>query len=112
MANIKHSVESIEAQMTDLTPYQVYVVWQAEIVKVDSTREIRPQMAYNYDRNGLIVKGRASKGTGEAGRYTFEEARAFVAKWMMKNYKVNIDTPVEIESTEVEGQLDLLEMVN
>lgn len=88
MANTKRSIQDIRSSQT-LTPYEVYRLWQDAVESIDATRaaQLKPQMAYNYDRNGLIVKGYnlATRG-GEAGRYTVEQADAFIAKWIKKNY--------------------------
>lgn len=115
MANTKKSIKEILATTDQsLTPYEVFRLWQDEIDKNEIDRELKPQMAYNYDRNGLIVKGRASKNESSAGRYSVEEAMAFIAKWIMKNYKIDIAPQIEentenTENTECEGQLELIE---
>lgn len=113
MANTKRTIEEILSTTgQQLTPYEVYRIWQAAAFEVDSTRELRPQMAYNYDRNGLIVKGRSSKQTGSAGRYTVQEALEFVSKWIMRNYKTQwpVATTEIDENAEVEGQLEMFEI--
>lgn len=119
MANTKKSIEEIMASDGQtLKPYEVFRLWQNEIDKLELSepRVLIPQMAYNYDRNGMIVKGRSSKQTGTAGRYSVEEAMAFIAKWILKNYKIDI-TPLtvaeeaELEDDECDGQEDLLELI-
>jgi hypothetical protein len=110
MSNTKKSIEEIQnTEGQTLTPYEVFRLWQHAIDTHNIDRELKPQMAYNYDRNGLIVKGRSAKETKIAGRYTVEEANAFVAKWLMKNYK--IEAVVVTESDECDGQEDLLELI-
>lgn len=108
MANTKKSVvEILATQGQSLTPYEVYRIWSEAVSTIDASRELKPQMAYNYDRNGLIVKGRSAKVTGTAGRYTSEEAVAFVSKWVKKNYQVEWPTIKVDENAEIEGQTEL-----
>lgn len=114
MANVKKSIdEIISATGQTLKPYDVYRILAEAVSSVDPSREMKPQMMYNYDRNGLIVKGRKAIETGSAGRYTVQEALEFVSKWVMRNYKVQWPAAQQqntIESDEVEGQLDMFEI--
>lgn len=89
MANIKVNIQDLIAKQSDITPYEVFRLLQHATSQVDPARAaaLKPQMMYNYDRNGLIVSGRKAKDTGEAGRYTHSEVVAFVAKWTKKNLK-------------------------
>jgi hypothetical protein len=101
MANIQISVEDVLASTErDITPYRIFLVLRSEIEKVDADRAalLRPQMLYNYSRNGLIVSG--FKPTGTNARYTADEVRAFVAKWLKKNLKVQVsfEAPVQTPS--------------
>lgn len=107
MANKTLSVDKIRAngERGDLlTPYQIAKLINAKLVEV-GLDEIRPQMMYNYDKNGLIVKGQ--KGIKE---YTLAEADEFVEKFTAKRISKNQPVEVEtVEDTEVEGQMDLFE---
>jgi tRNA(Ile2) C34 agmatinyltransferase TiaS len=102
MANITLTAEDIFAKVEDgtATPYMVYVVLRDRMAgsgnakAVDRVATLKPQMMYNYDRNGLIVKGRAAKVTGHAGRYTRNEINEFVGKFMAKNF--GIEEPKEL----------------
>lgn len=105
----KQTIDSIRKQAEDITPYQVHLVINETLQGLGEDRRIVPQMMYNYDRNGLIVKGQKNQK-----RYTWAEVEAFAIRWFKKNYDVDLDatvTPeVEEESTEVEGQLELIEV--
>lgn len=109
MANTKRTIEEI-LKSEQITPYEVFRLWQDAIDKLNIDRQLKPQMAYNYDRNGLIVKGRKALETGEAGRYTVTEAYEFIARWLLRNYKIefNFNAPTTpTESDECEGQEEL-----
>lgn len=88
MANIKVSATEILEMESGITPYQVHTVLNSKLAELEIDRQVPPQMMYNYDRNGVIVKGRASKVTKEAGRYSNTEVINFVTKWIEKNYKI------------------------
>ena len=84
MANTTKSIDAILAS-DELTAYEVYRLWAAAVATVDVNRasELRPQMVYNYTRNGLIAKGK--KGSGSVIRYTVTEAQAWIKKWTNKH---------------------------
>jgi hypothetical protein len=65
---------------TEIKPYGIYTVIQTALKVMGSEKEIRPQMMYNYDRNGLIVKGK--KGVK---RYNKDEVVAFAKKYVAKH---------------------------
>lgn len=112
MANTTLTILQI-LELSELTPYQVYRLWQDAIDQNGIDRQLKPQMCYNYDRNGLIVHGRKASETGQAGRYTVTEAYTFIARWMKKNYNITLNTepkPSTTDSTEVDGQLEMFEV--
>ena len=90
MANTTRSIDAILAS-DELTAYEVYRLWAAAVATVDVNRasELRPQMVYNYTRNGLIAKGK--KGSGSVIRYTVTEAQAWIKKWTNKHLSTEID---------------------
>jgi len=61
----------------EITPYLVHSVINAAMEALDSEYRVRPQMMYNYARNGLVVKG--SKG---AKRFTRDEVCDFVVRFV------------------------------
>jgi hypothetical protein len=99
MANTTQtSAEILASEGQTIKPYGVYIVLRDQLTELGElarAESLRPQMMYNYDRNGLIVKGRAAKVTKEAGRYTTDEVRTFVQKWVKKNCKKDAFAPTE-----------------
>lgn len=99
MSNKTLTVETIRTrgQVENLTPFQIARLLNAKLAEVGAQKngelyQVRPQMMYNYDKNGMIVKGlRGVKS------YSLDEADEFIAKIVAKY------TP-KVESTEVEGQ--------
>ena len=61
-----------------ITPYGIHSVINT-VLETYGVKPIIPQMMYNYDRNGMIVKG--SKGQK---RYTRSEVTAYVIKFVTK----------------------------
>jgi len=131
MANTKKTIEQIRA--TDgqlLTPYEVFRILQNGVELggfTEAAGKLRPQMMYNYDRNGGIVAGYTQDSRdGLAGRYTVEQADEFATRYITKNRskwtnKPNTATTVDpfanvqeiLESdTEVEGQLDMFDEID
>jgi hypothetical protein len=129
MANTKKTIEQIRStEGQSLTPYEVFRVLQAnvECVNSEAAAKLRPQMMYNYDRNGGIVKGYTQDSrNGLAGRYTIEQAEDFTEKFIAKNQskwtnkpttKVTVDPFANVQEilesdTECEGQEDLLDLI-
>lgn len=126
MANTKKTIEQILAtEGTDLTPYEVFRILENLVSQLDRqpAKALRPQFVYNYDRNGLIVKGyNMASRDGLAGRYSVEQATAWATAYIQKNqhkWTGTKVTPVDPfatftgeDSTEVEGQLDMLDEID
>jgi len=62
------------------TPYQIATLINVQLTAA-GIAEIRPQMMYNYDRNGLI---NGTKGQAKDRYYTTAETEAFVNKYVAK----------------------------
>lgn len=62
-----------------VTPYGIHSVINNTFKILNIDIEIRPQMMYNYDRNGMIVKGK--KGVKE---YSHDEVKAYAIKFVNK----------------------------
>ena len=62
------------------TPYQIHNAVNSVLKALGSEYRVRPQMMYNYDVNGLIVKG--AKGQK---RYTSDEVYDFVVRFVNRN---------------------------
>jgi hypothetical protein len=90
MANTTKSIKQI-LESDELTAYEVYRLQHAatQLIDPDRAEQLRPQMIYNYTRNGLIVKGK--KGSGKVIRYTVTEAAEWIKKWTLKNLGTEID---------------------
>jgi hypothetical protein len=76
---IKDLVDGLPT-VDQITPYQVHNVVNTVLEVLGSAYRVRPQMMYNYDRNGLIVKGR--KGSK---RFTSAEVVGFVTRFVNRN---------------------------
>ena len=75
-------VEDIVDGMTvaEWTPYQVSVVVNRALEALGTDYRVRSQMMYNYDRNGMIVRGAKDKKRFEA-----HEVIAFATRFVEKN---------------------------
>lgn len=64
-----------------VSPYQIHSVINTvlEALGAHEDKFVRPQMMYNYDRNGLIVKGKSN-----VKRYDPDEVTAYVIKLVTK----------------------------
>jgi hypothetical protein len=125
MANTKRTIEDIRStEDQSLTPYEVFRILQDGMQQggfTEAAAKLRPQMMYNYDRNGGIVKGYTQTArNGLAGRYTVEQADAFATRYIAKNYTKWTNAPrtatvdpfanveqIIAENTECEGQEEL-----
>jgi len=82
------TVDEIVSELTDtvfgdddtITPYKIHTVVNGTFEALENEKRIRPQMMYNYDRNGMIAKGR--KGVKA---YTKDEVKAFATKYVTKH---------------------------
>lgn len=100
-------MSSIEQYVTEdlYTAYGIAKVLN-QILRNVGKAEIRPQMMYNYLRNGMIVKG--EKIFGENLRnLTNEEVRNFLVRYMERN-KIQI---MEIQNPD-QLELDLESVTN
>jgi hypothetical protein len=62
------------------TPYAIAGLITDTYCELGSDKKVRGQMMYNYDRQGLIVKGMKDKK-----RYTAEEAAVFALRYVHKH---------------------------
>jgi len=82
------TVEEIVSELTvavfgddpTITPYKIHTVVNGAFEALSNEKRIRPQMMYNYDRNGMIAKGK--KGVKA---YTEDEVKAFATKYVNKH---------------------------
>jgi hypothetical protein len=73
---------------TEYTAYEIHKVLN-RILSEAGTKEVRPQMMYNYLRNGMIVRG--EKIFGETLRkLTNEEVRNFLVRYCLRN-EINVE---------------------
>lgn len=83
------------------TPYGIWKVLN-EILKANGQAEIRPQMMYNYARNGMIVKGSKIFGT-DLRPITRDEVVAFIERYCTKrNLTIKVTEPVNTDQTEID----------
>jgi hypothetical protein len=66
--------------VAEFTPYQIHSVVNKVLEALGTEYRVRPQMMYNYDRNGLIVKG-----AKDQKRYTEDEVASFVIRFVERN---------------------------
>jgi len=70
-------LEGLENEI--FSPYKVWKVMSSTFEALGIDQKRPSQMMYNYDRNGLI------NGTKGAKRYTHEEVKKFVTKFVTKH---------------------------
>lgn len=101
MANTKLTVEQImtRGQVEGFTAYQIHSIVNAMLeAQGRADLKIIPQMMYNYDRNGMIVKG--TKNVTKTRTFTTAEVEEFTAKFVSNRIKKN---PIQkIETSEIE----------
>jgi hypothetical protein len=78
MSNTKLSLEQIQSrgEQEGFTAYQIWRILSAKLVEAGLEGWKRPQQMYNYDRNGLIVKG--VKDVSKTRKFTRAEVDEFV----------------------------------
>jgi hypothetical protein len=102
MANQKLTVDQIlrRGEVEGITPYQIAQLVNAELLSAGrSDLEIRPQMMYNYSKNGMIVKG-VKEG---AHKYTVAQATAYATAFAAKRIQKNT---VQVQVEEVDTTSD------
>jgi hypothetical protein len=99
------NVETIESYVTedDYSAYEIHKILNQILRDGGYVRTIKPQMMYNYLRNGLIVKG--EKIFGESlRRVTKIEVVQFIERYVAKNM-------IEVKTVDVdENQLVLFDV--
>lgn len=76
-------VDRVLADLGDsISPYRIAVLGQEVFDILQFKYLFRPQMAYNYSRNGLIVRG--SKRTGAGVTYNKIEVREFLTRFVTR----------------------------
>jgi hypothetical protein len=76
---VKELTSEVFGNETVITAYKIHNIINGAFKVLGIAKVVPPQMMYNYDRNGLIVKGK--KGVK---RYTADEVYAFVTKYVNK----------------------------
>jgi hypothetical protein len=61
------------------SPYSIATIINAVFVEMGSDKQVKPQMMYNYARNGLINTIKGQK------QYTAEDAAAFIIRYVNRN---------------------------
>jgi hypothetical protein len=72
--------EEVKGEGAPFTPYAIAELITDTFCELGSDKKVRGQMMYNYDRQGLIVKGMKDKK-----RYTAEEAAVFALRYIHKH---------------------------
>jgi hypothetical protein len=86
------------------TGYGIHTVLNAVLVQ-GGAEKIRPQMMYNYLRNGLIVRGEKIFGTS-LREVTADEVREFVIRYATRNgIKINQITEIDPNQMELDLQM-------
>lgn len=74
---------------SEYSGYGIHTVLN-KIFEAVGVEKIRPQMIYNYARNGMVVPGESvAKGTYVARKYTKDEVALFVAKFAPRHVARN-----------------------
>jgi hypothetical protein len=116
--NTKLSLDqiAIRAEVEGYTGYQLWRILDAKLRAEGLEGWKRPQQVYNYDRNGMIVKGQ--KNVSRDRKFTKEEVDTFVEIQIEKakikaEVKIDIQVPAESEvEVEVEGQLTMMDLID
>jgi len=116
MANKNLTAEQImtRGSVEGFTAYQIAKLINIRLAEA-GFQDVRPQMIYNYDRNGMIVKG--EKNVTARRTFTKDEVTAFVDKFVTKRmsqdkYKIQtVEAPKTQEITdEVITMMGLVEI--
>jgi len=94
MSNTKLNIQQIQAR-GDAEGFTAYQIWrilsnQVEIEGLLTAKGVpawsRPQMVYNYNRNGMVVRGQKN-----VERFTREQVEQFVTKQLdtLRNLEIN-----------------------
>lgn len=110
MANKVLTVEQIIARgrSEGFTAYQIWKLIDAKLTAAGYPEHgVRPQMIYNYDRQGMVVKGH--KNVTASRTFTEAEVMSFVEKFTTRKIeKLQAAKAAETETeAQVEGQLEL-----
>lgn len=76
---IMEITETVFGTSETITPYALHNIVNGALEALGSGKRIRPQMMYNYSRNGLLVKG--EKGIKAL---TKDQSVAFATKYVTK----------------------------
>lgn len=106
MSEMTHETK-INIVLDELDPTESYSAYQVHVVlnrvlKANGVDGVRPQMMYNYARNGMIVKG--EKIFGETLRkFTSQEVAEFVVRYVTKkDLVVKFNIPVNPDQLELD----------
>lgn len=72
----------------EYSAYGIYKILNQILIE-NGSKEIRPQMMYNYARNGLIVRGEKIFGA-TLRKITNQEVKSFISRYCARN-EINID---------------------
>jgi len=87
VVRVAGSIEGLVREIVDglplddeISPYRIHVIVNLVLDVVNPAYQVRPQMMYNYAKNGLIVKG-------EKGNKKFTKANVidFVTRFVTRN---------------------------
>jgi len=88
----------------EYSAYGIHTVLN-QVLVAGGAEKIRPQMMYNYARNGLIVKGEKIFGT-TLRSFTANEVREFVIRYATRNgIKINQITENNPDQLELDLQM-------
>lgn len=82
----------------DYTAYAIHTILN-RLLNEDAKTSIRPQMMYNYARNGLIVKGKKIHGA-ELRKFTKIEVIDFLSRYCIRN-NVNISNAESVSKDQL-----------
>lgn len=73
-------VDELASSNAEFTAYRVSVAVNLALQELNSEYRVRSQMMYNYDRNGMIVRG-----SKDRKRFTRDEVIEFVVRFVERN---------------------------
>ena len=102
-----NTVDIVRTLVTEeeYSAYGIHTVLNV-ILKENGKDPVRPQMMYNYARNGMIVKGQKIFGA-TLRPFTAEEVVEFIVRYVDRN---KIDVQRMYKPVDVQLELDLTEI--
>jgi hypothetical protein len=84
------------------TAYQIATLLNVQL-EAHGFKPVRPQMIYNYDRNGMVVKG--VKDVTKTRRFSMTEVTEFIDRFVTN--KISKASPAPAATVETEDDMEM-----